>query len=160
VTGTLVKVPTAATTQPKEMRGIRGRIAENKTDEMKDYVEKAKTQIKAYIPPQATKLDQLYNSGNVAVKVLSPNKEYELDFSNYLLTGDLLAVQLNVVNKVLTAYKINTYLDSPSDTVTLDVEFQSLPDGTSYPGNVTFNSASKNLKIVVVNSGYRMGSGQ
>ena len=55
VTGTLVKVPTGATTQPKEMRGIRGRIADKKIDEMKEYIEKAKTQIKAYIPPQPTK---------------------------------------------------------------------------------------------------------
>lgn len=159
VTGTLVKVPTAATTQPKEMRGIRGRIADKKIDEMKEYIEKAKTQIKAYIPPQSAKLEQIYASGGVGIKILEPGKKYELDFPDYLKTGDMLSIVANTSNKILMNYNVKTYMDTPSDAVTLDVAFQTLPDGTSYSGNITFNAPSQNLKIVTVNSGYKLGSG-
>lgn len=160
VNGTLVKVPTAATTQPKEMRGIRGRIADKKKEELKAYVEKAKTQIKAYIPPQSSKLQEIYASGGMGIKILDPGMKYELDFPDYLKTGDLLSIVVNTSNKILMQYKVKTYMDTPADAVTLDVTFQNLPDGTSYSGNVTFTAPSQNLKIETVNSGYRLGSGQ
>jgi hypothetical protein len=160
VTGQLTKVPTGATTQAKTPGGIRGKIAANKTADMEAYIEKAKTQIKAYIPPQPAILDKIYASGGVGIKVLVPNQQFELDFPNYLLSGDLLAIQLDVVKKVLMQYNINTYIDTPSDAVTLAVTFQNLPDGTLYSGNITFNAPSQNLKIVMTNSGYRLGNGQ
>ncbi len=160
VNGTLVKVPTAATTQPKEMRGIRGRIADKKKEELKAYVEKAKTQIKAYIPPQSSKLQEIYASGGMGIKILDPGMKYELDFPDYLKTGDLLSIVVNTSNKILMQYNVKTYMDTPADAVTLDVTFQNLPDGTSYSGNVTFTAPSQNLKIETVNSGYRLGSGQ
>lgn len=160
VNGQLTKVPTGATTQAKTPGGIRGKIAANKTADMEAYIEKAKTQIKAYIPPQSAILDKIYASGGVGIKVLVPNQQFELDFPNYLLSGDLLAIQLDVVKKVLMQYNINTYIDTPSDAVSLAVTFQNLPDGTLYSGNITFNAPSQNLKIVMTNSGYRLGSGQ
>ena len=160
VTGQLIKIPTGATTQASTPGGIRGRIIANKKADIEAYIEKAKTQIKAYIPPQSAILDKIYASGGVSIKVLAPNKQFELDFPNYLLPGDLLAIQLDVVKKVLMQYDINTYIDTPSDAVTLNVTFQNLPDGTLYSGNITFNAPSQNLKIVVTNSGYKLGSGQ
>lgn len=160
VTGTLVKVPTGATTQAPTPRGIRGRIAENKKADIEAYIEKAKTQIKAYIPPQSDKLQSIYAAGGVGIKVLQPGSKFELDFPNYIKTGDLLAIQVDLANKMLMQYNINTYMDSPSDAVTLDVTFQNLPDGTLFSGNVTFNAPSQKLKIVMVNSGYTLGNGQ
>ena len=160
VTGTLVKVPTGATTAAATPRGIRGRIAERKKDDIETYVEKAKTQIKAYIPPQSEKLQEIYAAGGVGIKILDPGMKYELDFPDYLKKGDMLAIVANTSNKILMNYNIKTYMDTPSDAVTLDVAFQTLPDGTSYSGNVTFTAPSQNLKIVTVNSGYKLGSGQ
>ena len=72
----------------------------------------------------------------------------------------MLSIVANTSNKILMNYNIKTYMDTPSDAVTLDVAFQTLPDGTSYSGNITFNAPSKNLKIVTENSGYKLGSGQ
>jgi len=160
VSGNLVKVPTGATTQAKTPGGIRGRIAANKKEDIEAYIEKAKTQIKAYIPPQPSKLQEIYASGRVEIKVLDPGKKFELDFFDYIKTDDLLAIQVDFVNKALMEYNINTYMDSPSDAVSLDVTFQNLPDGTLYSGHITFNAPSKKLKIVMVNSGYRLGTGQ
>ncbi|WP_264563746.1 hypothetical protein [Flavobacterium sp. N3904] len=160
VTGTLIKVPTGATTQAETPGGIRGRIIANKKADIEDYIAKAKTQIKAYIPPQTSVLEQLYSAGAVGIKVLLPGQKFELDFPNYLKQGDLLAIQVDMVNKVLLEYNINTYMDTPSDAVTLNVNFQNLPDGTTYSGNIIFIAPSQKLKIVVTNSGYKLGSGQ
>lgn len=160
VNGVLTKVPTGATTQAATPRGIRGRIAENKKDEMEEYVKKAVAQIKLYIPPQPETLQSIYAAGKVGIKIIEPQKQFELDFPNYLLSGDMVAIKVDLARKVLMGYGVNTYIDDPSDAVSLDVKFQNLPNGTSYSGDVTFNAPSKNLKIEMVNSGYRIGSGQ
>jgi hypothetical protein len=50
---------------------------------------------------------------------------------------------------------VATYLDDPKDTVTLDVRFSSLQDGTGYPATEVLVAKAKNLSVNVTNSGYR-----
>jgi hypothetical protein len=160
VTGKLTKVETGGTTPPaKTPPGIRGKIAENKIKEMDDYIEKAVAQVKTYIPPQAEKLQQIYAAGSVSIQVLVPGQQFKLGFPNYLLPGDLLSISVNKTNKVLTGYSVNTYVTGPTDTVSLDITFNTLPDGTQYPGTATFNSTSKSLKIVIQNTGFQATAG-
>jgi hypothetical protein len=39
--------------------------------------------------------------------------------------------------------------------VTLDVSFQSLPDGTSYPGSTVLSIPKRNIEVRVENSKYQ-----
>jgi hypothetical protein len=50
---------------------------------------------------------------------------------------------------------VATYLDKPKDTVTLDVQFSALADGTSYQAQTTFVAAAKNIQVVIQNTGHR-----
>lgn len=160
VTGTLTKVPTGATTQPAQQRGLRGAIADSKREAMDAYITNAITKIKTYIPPVAEKLDAIYNKGGVGIQIVVPNQKFKLSFPNYNQPGDMISIGLDRTNKLLTGYDISTTVTDPTDAVTLNITVLSLPDGTQYPGNVTFNSASQSLKITVTNSGFKLGSGQ
>jgi hypothetical protein len=158
VTGKLTKIETGGSSA-KEMPGLRGKIQDNKKKEMDEYVEQAIAKIKGYIPPQAEKLMQIYNAGKVTIQILVPGKQFKLGFPDYFQTGDILSVSVDKANKLLTAYSVNTYVKDASDVVTLDITLDTLPDGTQYPGTVTFNSVLKNLRIVMQNSGYKLSSG-
>jgi hypothetical protein len=160
VDGKLTKVATGATTPAgKSPGGIRGKIAENKKEEMADYIEAALTKIKTYIPPQAETIQKIYADGKVGVKIIEPGKKFKLDFPDYAEPGDLVSISLDKANKLLMGYAINTFVEGPGDPVSLVINLKTLPDGTSYPADVTFNSASKKVKIVLANSGYKVGAG-
>lgn len=160
VTGTLTKVPTGATTQPAQQRGLRGAIADSKREAMDAYITNAITKIKTYIPPVAEKLDAIYNKGGVGIQIVVPDQKFKLSFPNYNQPGDMINIGVDKTNKLLTGYDVSTTVTDPTDVVTLDITVLSLPDGTQYPGNITFNSASQNLKITVTNSGFKLGAGQ
>jgi hypothetical protein len=159
VDGTLTQVETGGTTETKTPPGIRGKIVENKKEDMSDYIGRAITKIKTYIPPQADKIKQIYAAGGTAIHILEPGKKFKIDFPDYLQKGDMLSVTLDKVNKLLLGYSVNTFVDDATDKVSLDITFKTLPDGTSYAGDITFNSAGKNVKIVMANSGFKLGAG-
>jgi hypothetical protein len=159
VDGKLTKVETGGTTAAKTPPGIRGKIAENKKEDMTDYIGRAITNINLYIPAQADKIKQIYASGGTAIHILEPGKVFKLDFPDYLQKGDMLSVTLDRANKLLLGYSVNTFVDNATDKVSLDITFKTLPDGTSYAGDITFNSPGKNVKIVMQNSGFKVGGG-
>jgi hypothetical protein len=49
---------------------------------------------------------------------------------------------------------VNTWLDSPDQTVTLDVQMDSLPDGTHYPGTILLSVPSSHVDVKITNSNY------
>lgn len=161
VDGQLTKIATGATTSAsKNPPGLRGKMAQNKKEEMADYIEAALAKIKAYIPPKAETIQKVYNDGNVSVKILEPGKKIKLDFPNYSQQGDLVGITIDKANKLLLGYNINTFVEDQKDPVSLAIVLKTLPDGTSYPSEITFNSTSKNVKIVLTNSGHKVGGGR
>jgi hypothetical protein len=65
-------------------------------------------------------------------------------------------MSLDVSDKaMLLALNVTTYLDKKEDAVTLDVNFGTLADGTSYTAKTTLNAKAKNLTVVVENAGHK-----
>jgi hypothetical protein len=160
VDGQLTKVATGGTTPAaKNPPGIRGKIVENKKEEMGDYIEAALNKIKTYIPPNPETLQKIYAGGNVGIKILEPGKKFKIEFPDYSQKGDMVSISLDKANKLLMGYSVSTFVEGPSDPVSLIITLKTLPDGTSYPAEITFNSTSKNVKIVLTNSGYKVGAG-
>ena len=159
VDGQLTKVATGATTVEKKKGGLRGKIAENKKEEMKEYIEAALKKIKGYIPPQAEKIQKIYADGKVGIQILEPGKKFRFDFPNYLEAGDKLSISLDKEHKLLKAYEINTFVEGPKDPVSLSIVLNTLPDGTTYASEIAFNSAAEKVKIVMKNSGFKVGAG-
>jgi hypothetical protein len=156
--GNLQKVPVAAA--PAETkRGLRGKIVANKKEELTEYMQKAVALMKMYVPPDPDRLEASKIAGKVSLTPLQPGVRVRLDFRDYLKPGDTLSVDVNPSNNRLLGLKVSTYMDGPTDAVSLDVVEGALNDGTQYNSQITLAAPSQNLSVSVTNSGYRL-SGQ
>jgi hypothetical protein len=158
VDGKLTKVEAGGSTQEKAKGGIKGKKIENKKEEMADYINKAMTKVRTYLPPDATKLQQLYGSGKTTVQVLEPGKKFKLNCPDYNVKGDMLSLSINNVSQKLMMMDVSTYLDKPDEKVLFNVTYSDLPDGTQYAATTTVDAPSEQLKIVIVNSGFKKSS--
>jgi len=153
--GAVQKIELSKSPEPKKKRGLRGRIAENKQEELTDYMKSALALVKSYVPPSPSRIQAAKDMGKVSIEILQPGKRVRLNFRDYEKTGDNLGVELDLANNRPLGLKVSTYLDEAKDTVTLDVRMDQLNDGTTYPSNVTLDAKAKKLKVTVQNSGYR-----
>ena len=158
--GTLTKVPIGEP-QPQAAQtggGRRGRLKEevvaHKKDEMKDYMERASTLIHQYVPPSPAQIQKAKDAGNMALRP-QPQGQVRVEFQNFIQPSDMLAITVNAKAALPSALNVATYLDKPQDAVTLAVGFATLADGTNYTSQTTLDAKSKNIRVVVENSGYR-----
>lgn len=153
--GGVQKVEINKSPEPKKKRGLRGRIAENKKEELTDYMKSAVSLVKSYVPPSPANIQAAKDAGKVSIDVLQPGKRARLNFRDYAKPGDSLGVEVDLVSNRPLGLKVSTYLDDAKDVVTLDLRMGQLNDGTTYASNVTLEAKAKNIKVTVQNSGYR-----
>jgi hypothetical protein len=153
--GNLAKVLLTQTAPEPKKRGLRGKIAESKKEELTDYMKSAVALVKAYVPPDPVKIEAAKEAGKVSIDVLKPGKRARLNFRDYEKPGDNLGLEVDLVSNRPLGAKVSTYLEDAKDAVTLDVRMGQLNDGTSYPSEATLDGKAKKLKVTVTNSGYR-----
>ena len=78
--GGLTKVEVSESPEAAKKRGLRGRIAERKKEELTDYMKKAVTLVKTYVPPDPAKVQAAKDAGKVSIEVLEPGKRARLNF--------------------------------------------------------------------------------
>lgn len=160
VDGKLTKVATGATTQAKAPGGLRGKIAANKKEDMKEYVEKAVAKVDTYLPPDPGKIEKIYAGGKVSIQVLEPNKKFKLSFPDYNEAGDALSISVDKVASKLIALSVTTSVEEPDQKVLFNVTMKDLPDGTQYAATTVLEATAKKLKIVIENSGFKKSAGK
>jgi hypothetical protein len=133
---------------------VKQKVVANKKDEMKDYMEKAVALVHQYVPPSPEKIQKVKDAKKLVVTPGDQSK-VRLELADYHQSGDKLTVVVNAATNTLAGLSVATYLDKPKDTVTLDVQFSALPDGTSYQAQTTFVAAAKNIQVVIQNTGHR-----
>jgi hypothetical protein len=153
--GALQKVLIDASPPPQPKPGLRGRIIANKTAELTAYMQNAVSLVKSYVPPDPAKIQAEKDAGKVSIQVLDPGKRAQINFADYQKPGDNLAIAINIANNIVSGLGVSTYLDSPTDVVTLSADMGQLNDGTIYTSSIRLNAAAKNLTVTVQNSGYR-----
>ena len=148
--------------QAKEKGGGGGRrggrlketIVENKVEDLKDYMEKAAALVHQYVPPDPQKIQEAQKAGNVAVQ--PAGGVTTLNVKSYLKSGDSLTLGFDPAAKAMRSYAVQSYVEKPKDDdLTLNVKFNSLPDGTTYPETIVLNVAAKNVVVNITNSGYK-----
>jgi len=152
--GKLQKIPLTAPPPEKKRRGLRGRIAEAKKEEMTDFMKSAAALVKEYVPPQAVLIQKAKDAGTVSVSP-QPGQRARLTFTDYLKPGDSLALVVDLANNRPVEATAATYVDSKDDAVKLEVRFNTLEGGATYASNVLLDAPSKHLNVTVENSGYR-----
>jgi len=155
VDGKLTKVETGGGTEAKAKGGLRGKVIANKKEEMADYIKAAVAKVHTYLPPDAAKLQQIYAAGKTSIQVLEPGKKFKLNFPDYNVPGDMLSISVDKASQKLMVLDVSTYIDKPDEKVVFNVTYSDLPDGTQYAGTTSLDAAAKNVKIVIVNSGYK-----
>ena len=153
--GGVQKVEVSQIPGAKEEAWPEGRVAENKKEELTDYMKSAVSLVKSYVPPSPAKIQASKDAGKVSIDLLEPGKRARLNFRDYEKPGDNLGVEVDLVSNRPLGVKVSTYLEDPKDAVTLDVRMGQLNDGTTYASDITLEAKAKNLKVTVQNSGYR-----
>lgn len=153
--GGVQKVPLTTPPPAKKKRGLRGKIAEAKQEELTDYMKEAVALVKSYVPPTPVLIQAAKDAGKVSLDLLEPGRRVRLNFRDYLKPGDNLGVEVDLTSNRLLALTVKTHLDSAKDAVDLQARMGTLADGTSYADAITLNAPAKNLTVRVDNSGYR-----
>ena len=155
VDGKLTKVETGGSKQAKAPGRLKGKIAANKKEDMADYIKAAIAKVQTYLPPDAGKIQQIYAAGNTTIQVLEPGKKFKLSFPDYNEKGDMLSISVNKENQKIMALDVSTSVDDPAQKVVFNITYNDLPDGTQYAGSTTLDAQAKQVKIVIVNSGFK-----
>ena len=153
--GKVQKVLVAAPPPAEKKRGLRGKIIENKKEELSDYMERAVNLVKLYVPPDPGLIQRTKDAGKASIHMLEPGRRARLEFRDYLEAGDVVGVEVDLTANRLLGLRVSTFLGSPQDPVSLDVRFATLNDGTGYPGEVQLDAGAKQVKVAVQNTGYR-----
>lgn len=146
---TLIAQPIDAAGTSRQ-HGIRHRMEQN----FQDYAAAVGALAKSYTPLDPAKLKQLYAQGSVALKSAGLPGYSAIVISNYVKPGDSITITFSNKPKALYTIDVSTYLDQPSNAVSMHVRFASLPDGTHYAATTAVIGQSKNLQIVDQNMNY------
>jgi hypothetical protein len=152
--GKVQKVPVTTPPPEEKKRGLRGKIAESKKEEMTDYMKQAVALIKEYLPPDQARIQAVKDAGKLSLTPL-PNQRVRLTFADYAKEGDSLALDLDLGSNRPLEAKVSSYLNSKEDAVTLDVRFSTLDNNATYAAASVLDAKAKNLRVDVQNSGYR-----
>jgi hypothetical protein len=152
--GKVMKTPIGEPPPEKQMGRAKKRIVEKKVGEMKEYMERAAALIQHYVPPSPENLTAALKAGKAD---LSRNEAQgvQLQFKDYYKPGDSLTLEFDPATKKLTKVSVDSFLDEEKDKVTLDVRFQSLPDGTNYAADTLLRADAKQIAVKVKNLDYQ-----
>ena len=146
--GKLQKTPlTEPPPPPDKKRGLRGKAAEGKTEDMKAYMEQVKALVGQYVPPSATRMQEAFAAGRAALSTPGANA-VQIKFTDYVRPGDQMTLHFDTATKRIRHLDISSTLEN-KDPVTMSVEFQALPDETNYAGVTTVNAPAKEVQVKV-----------
>jgi hypothetical protein len=155
-----VCTPTSAPAPEDKKRGVRGAIVEKKTDEYKDYMDSVKTLIGQYVPPQQELIAQAEGKGGVAVAPNQPGGAVKATISNYLQQGDNVAISFLPTTNALTNVAVNTWLNDPKATVTLAVNFMTLPNGVTFASQKVLTATAKGIVVTITDANFAQAVAQ
>ncbi len=133
---------------------LKQHVVEKKTAEFKDYGEQIGDLARQYTTPDPGKLQAALQAGNISL-VPGGEGEVKLVIKNYIKPGDQVTLVFNRQLKAIQSIQVASYLDSPSDAVTIAAQFAKLPDGTNHVAGTQINGVSKQLTVVTQNSSYQ-----
>ena len=152
--GKVQKIPLVAPAPAKKKRGLRGRIAESKKEELTDYMKSAVALVKEYVPPEPVLIQRAKDAGKLSLSP-QPGQRAQLTFTDYLKPGDSLAITVDLANNRPVEAKVSTYIDSANEPVTLAIKFGTLENNATYASSIALVAKAKKLTVNVQNSGYR-----
>ncbi|MEZ4413129.1 MAG: hypothetical protein R2910_09115 [Gemmatimonadales bacterium] len=148
---------TSAPPEAKRQRGpVRRSVKDSKVDELKSYMDSVKTLVAQYVPLKAAAIQAAQGRGDVATAPNPSNGTIALTVSNYLQKGDKVIITVNQTTKQVSHVAVDTWLNDPSATVTLDVAFTTLPNGVSFASTKTLTATAKEVVVTITDAGFAL----
>jgi Rieske Fe-S protein len=132
---------------------IKQRVIEKKKEEFQEYGAQIKTLLALYLPPDPQHMQQAFQAGKASLNKGSGTAD--IVFHDYALPGDQMTLSFDTAAKKISTINVKTYMDDPKDTVTLAVQFASLPDGTHYVQKTDLNATAKQLQVTTISSNFQ-----
>lgn len=150
------KTPLGAPPPPPQQSGgkLKQHIIEKKKEEYQDYAQSIKALIQQYLPPDRDLIEQARQKGNVTLGSTAPG-QFQIVISSYVKQGDKMTVVMDTAQKNIVSLSIASYLDDPSDAVTVQSQFVPIPGGPNHVSSQTINGVKKQLTIAVQNGNYQ-----
>jgi hypothetical protein len=139
----------------KKPRGVRGKIVENKKEEISDSMKEAIALVKQYVPPDPTRIQAAKDAGRLTLTPPDAQGNVKIVVKDYLKAGDSLTIALNAATDRLGGIMVATFTDTSKDVVNLNVGMGAFPDGTIYTEKIGLDVKAQNLAVAIDNSGYR-----
>ena len=132
---------------------IRMAVAKRKKEKYRKETEQIRALLRLYIPLDPAELRAAAMAGRVVLDHNGMSKDtFVVD--NYAKQGDQFRITVNRSTMQVEAVFVKSWLDKPKHTVTGQVRFDKLTDGTVYPAFSTVNVPTGHLSITMVNSDY------
>ena len=155
--GKIKKAPAAgAAEEPKKKKGIRGKIAGNKMEDMEAALKASMALIDQYSPLEAARLQTAKSTGNVSVSVPGADNRVRITIKNYLKPGDVVEAEVDGAKNTLQSVSITSNMEQADvkGPVAAKVTYAAMADGTLYPAQQVLDLKAQELKIDVENSSY------
>lgn len=133
---------------------LKEKIVAKKTAEMQQEMESAAALVHRYVPPSPEKIQAVVAAGGVA-HTPSGGNQAGVRLANYEKAGDALTLTLDTASLALLHVGVDTWLNEPDQQVTLEVSFQTLSDGTSYPASTELVIPGDEIEVHIENSNYQ-----
>jgi hypothetical protein len=152
---------TSAPPEDKRQRGpVRRSVKDSKVEELKAYMDSVKTLVAQYVPPQASLIQAAQGRGDVATAPNPADGTLKLTVNNYLQKGDAVLFTINQATHQVSHVSVNTWLNDPSATVTLDVAFTTLPNGVSFASNKVLTATAKGVVVTISDANFALAVAQ
>ena len=154
VDGKVQKVEVSTTKdEGRQPRGLRGKIVENKKEQLTDYMQRAVALVHEYVPPDPARIQKA--ASTMSIQMAGSGQPVKLQFRDYLKPGDLFETGVDMTTNELRGVAVKSYLDTREDVVSLDVRMGELPGSISYAQRIVLDAHAKSIQVTVENSGHR-----
>ncbi len=96
---------------------------------------------------------QAKQQGNLSIQ--PGNGTLSLVIKSFVKPNDQVTITISEQTKAPVSMNIQSYLNDPSNAVTISARFAQLPDGTNHVTSTTINGESKHLTVNEQNSNYQ-----
>lgn len=152
---------TSAPPDDTKQRGpVRRSVKDSKVDELKTYMDSVKTLVAMYVPPKPDLIQAAQGRGDVATAPNPSNGTMNLIVNNYIEKGDKVTFTINQASHQVSHVAVNTWLNDPSATVTLDVAFTMLPNGVSFSSTKTLTATAKEVVVTITDANFALAVAQ
>ncbi len=153
--GTVSKTPLGPQSEPPRPSGgpLKRHVMEQKIQEVQEDIAQVHRLVATYLPLNREALLEAFQTHRVDFEH-GGDQGNSIVIHDFAKQGDTLSFDLNAATMQLRGIGVRSYFESPSDVLTVDVQFAVLPDGTHYPSVTTINAPGKHISITTVQSDF------